>query len=357
MEGLDGAGGRRAGGPATIHDVALRAGVSIATASKALNGGGRMRDETRERVRRAAADLAFRPNPLARGLLSRRSFAVGLLTNDTYGRFTLPVMAGVTEGLLDRGVSAFLCAVEDDPVLARNHLDALLDRRVDGIIATGRRVDRPLPVALDGLPVPVVYVLTEGPPDAVTLLPDEAQGAREAVGHLIAAGRRRIAHASGPESFRVVRERAAAWRAAIAEAGLPALEPVHGPWSEATGHDAVARLWGGVGPVPGSAPEPAPDAIFCGNDQIARGAIDALRARGLAVPGDVAVVGFDNWEVVAREPRPPLSSVDLNLKDLGRAAGQALLALVEGRAEPPGARRLPCTLRVRESSGGPEERA
>ncbi len=355
MEGSDGAAARRAGGPATIHDVALRAGVSIATASKALNGGGRMRSETRERVRRAAADLAFRPNPLARGLLSRRSFAVGLLTNDTYGRFTLPVMAGVTEGLLDRGVSAFLCAVEDDPVLAQGHLDALLDRRVDGIIATGRRVDRPLPVALDGLPVPVVYVLTQGPPDAVTLLPDEAQGAREAVRHLIASGRRRIAHASGPEGFRVVRERSEAWRAAVAGAGLSAPDPVHGPWSEATGHDAVARLWG-----KGGRDEPAPDALFCGNDQIARGAIDALRGRGLSVPGDVAVVGFDNWEVVARETRPPLSSVDLNLKDLGRAAGRALLALVEGRAEdagPPGLRRMPCTLRVRGSSGEPGERA
>jgi LacI family transcriptional regulator len=353
LQDLFGAGARGAAGPATIHDVALLAGVSIATASKALNGSGRMKDETRERVRRAAADLAFRPNPLARALLSRRSFAIGLLTNDTYGRFTLPVMAGVTEGLLDRGVSAFLCAIDDDPVLAQSHLDALLDRRVDGIIATGRRVDRPLPVALDGLPVPVVYVLTEGPPDAVTLLPDEAQGAREAVEHLIASGRRRIAHASGPDSFHVVRERSAAWQAAIAEAGLPAIDPVHGPWSEATGHTAVARLWDA-----GSAGLPTPDALFCGNDQIARGAIDALRERGLEVPRDVVVVGFDNWELVARETRPPLTSVDLNLKELGRAAGRALLALVEGRPEPPGARRLPCTLRVRESSGGePGERA
>lgn len=349
MSDLNSAGAPRAGGPATIHDVASRAGVSIATASKALNGGGRMKEDTRERVRVAAADLAFRPNPLARGLLSRRSFAVGLLTNDTYGRFTLPVMAGITDGLLDRGVSAFLCATDDDPVLARDHLDALLDRRVDGIVATGRRVDRPPPIDLTGLPVPVVYALTEGPADAITVLPDERQGAGEAVRHLIAGGRRRIAHASGPEAFRVVRERAEAWRAALAAAGLPAAPPVHGSWSEATGHAAVARLWHGEGSPP--------DALFCGNDQIARGAIDALRERGLAVPADVAVVGFDNWDLVARETRPPLSSVDLNLKELGRAAGQALLALVEGRlddAGPPGQRHLPCTLRVRESSGGQE---
>lgn len=330
-------------GPATIHDVARRAGVSIATASRALNNAGRMRDETRARVRLAATELAFRPNALARGLLSRRSFAVGLLTDDTYGRFTLPMMAGVTDGLLDRGVSAFLCATGDDPDLARSHLEALLDRRVDGIIATGRRVDRPPPIDLSGLPVPVVYALAQGPDDAVTFLPDEDQGSREAVRHLLASGRRRVAHASGPETFRVVRERAEAWRLALEEAGLAAPPAVHGPWSEGTGRTAVAQLWDGGEP---------PDAIFCGNDQIARGAIDALRGRGLTVPGDVAVVGFDNWELVARETQPPLTSVDLNLKDLGRAAGQALVDLIEGRPVTPGVRHMACTLRVRESSGG-----
>lgn len=329
----------------TIHDVALRAGVSIATASKALNGGGRMREDTRERVRQAASDLAFRPNILARGLLSRRSFAIGLLTDDTYGRFTLPVMAGVTDGLIDRGVSAFLCAVGDDARLGRSHLDALLDRRVDGLIVTGRRVDRPPSVDLARVSVPVVYALVQGPDGAVTVLPDERQGAGDAVRHLIAGGRRLIAHASGPESFRVVRERAEAWRAALAAAGLPAPAPAHGPWSEATGHAAVARLWAGG--------QPPPDALFCGNDQIARGAMDALRERGVSVPGDVAVVGFDNWKLVARETRPPLTSVDLNLVELGRVAGRALLNLVDGRPEAPGPRLMPCTLQIRESSGAP----
>lgn len=343
MRGRDARPERPDGRPTTIHDVARRAGVSIATASRALNGGGRMKDETRERVRLAAADLAFRPNALARSLLSRRSFAVGLLTDDTYGRFTLAVMVGVTEGLIDRGVSAFLCAVEDNPRLAEIHLDALLDRRVDGIIATGKRVDRAPPVKLTGLPVHVVYALTEGPAEAISFLPDERQGARDAVLHLISRGRRRIVHASGPESFRVVRERAEAWRSTLATAGLDIIEPVFGAWSEATGHAAVARLWGEAR-IP-------PDAIFCGNDQIARGAIDALRERGLAVPRDVAVVGFDNWEIVARETRPPLTSVDLNLKELGRAAGQTLLTLIEGSSEAPGARLMPCTLRLRESSG------
>jgi LacI family transcriptional regulator len=329
---------------ATIRDVAAEAGVSIATVSKALNGRGRMTAETRERVLGAAKALNFRPNALARGLHTKRSFTVGLLTDDVYGRFALPVMQGVTEGLIDHGVSVFLCALEENPVLAQSHLDALIEKQVDGIVVAGRRVDRILPVDFGGLTVPVVHVMSEGGADRVSFLPDEEQGARAAVAHLAGLGRRRIAHVTGPERFRVARERAEGWQAALAEAGLRPHGPgaMYGRWSEAWGHEAVAALWAG--------PE-APDAVFCGNDQIARGVTDALRERGVRVPGDVAVVGFDNWEIVAGETRPPLSSVDMNLRELGRQAGLALLQQINGAEVVPGVRRLPCTLKVRASSG------
>ena len=329
---------------ATIRDVAAEAGVSIATVSKALNGRGRMTAETRERVLGAAKALNFRPNALARGLHTKRSFTVGLLTDDVYGRFALPVMQGVTEGLIDHGVSVFLCALEENPVLAQSHLDALMEKQVDGIVVAGRRVDRILPVDFGGLTVPVVHVMSEGGEDRVSFLPDEEAGARAAVVHLAGLGRRRIAHVTGPERFRVARERAEGWRAALAAAGLRPHGPgaMYGRWSEAWGHEAVAALWAG-GEVP--------DAVFCGNDQIARGVIDGLRERGVSVPGDVAVVGFDNWEIVAEETRPPLSSVDMNLRELGRQAGLALLQEINGAEVVPGVRRLPCTLKVRASSG------
>lgn len=322
-----------------IYDVANRAGVSVATASKALNDTGRMADATRERVKRAAADLGFRPNAVARALTSQRSFTVGLLTNDTYGRFTLPLMAGVSEALVDRGVSVFLCAVEDDPALAAVHVDALLSKQVDGIIASGKRIDRRLPVDLSNLPVPVLYAVTDGPEDAVRLVADEAEGARAAVEWLVALGRRRIVHVTGPESFASVHERAGAFRSVVGSEG----RVLHGPWSEAGGHDGVAQLWRGGG-------EP-PDAVFCGNDQIARGVVDALRERGLVVPTDVSVVGFDNWEIVAAATRPPLTTVDMNLKDIGREAGRLILALAGGETLEPGVRKLPCQLVVRQSCG------
>jgi LacI family transcriptional regulator len=326
----------------TIYDVAAAAGVSTATASKALNDTGRMAVETRDRIRRVALELGFRPNSLARSLTSKRSFTVGLLTDDTYGRFTLPVMAGISEGLIDHGVSVFLCTVEDNPELAKVHVDAMLDKQVDGIIATGKRVDKPLPVALSHLPVPVVYALTVGPAEAVTLVPDDGQGARAAVEHLIAQGRRRIVHVTGPGSFHVVHERARAYAETLQAAGFAVDDAgiLRGSWSERWGHDAVATLWAG---------KDRPDGIFCGNDQIARGVVDALRERNVDVPRDVSVVGYDNWEIVAEQTRPPLTTIDMNLKELGRQAGLALMRLVNGEAVEKGLWKLPCTLVVRGS--------
>jgi LacI family transcriptional regulator len=137
-----------------------------------------------------------------------------------------------------------------------------------------------------------------------------------------------------------VRERAGAFRSVVGDNG----RVLFGSWSEAWGHEAVGQLW--------SAGEAAPDAIFCGNDQIARGVIDALRERGVSVPGEVSVVGFDNWEIVAAVTRPPLTTVDMNLKELGREAGRLILALAEGTTVEPGVRKLPCQLVVRQSCGG-----
>ena len=323
-----------------LSDVANAAQVSVATASKALNGTGRMAPETRERVQRVARDLDFRPNITARALTSQRSLTIGLLTNDSYGRFTMPVMSGVADALVGQGVSVFMCNTEDDAATGQMYLRAMLDKQVDGIILTGKRIDKRLPVDMSGVSVPVVHVFTDAPADAVSVVPDDAQGARDAVQCLVADGRRRLVHITGPERFASVRERSDAFRSVAGDAA-PILT---GEWSEHWGHEAIARLWQGAGP--------RPDGIFCGSDQIARGVIDALRERSVDIPGDVAVVGFDNWEIVAAATRPSLTTVDLNLKDLGREAGRLILALSAGQEIKPGVRRLPCRLVVRQSCAG-----
>jgi len=327
----------------TIHDVARAAGVSIGTASKALNGAGHLRQETREKVLAAAQAIGYRPNDLAQSLHRARSMTVGLITNDSFGRFSFPIVEALEQTLADEGIAVFMCNATDDPAREQQHLEQLMRKRIDGLVVTARRADkRPAIGPLPG--VPIVYVYSQADdPDALCLIPDDEGGARLAVEHLLAQGRRRIAHIAGPEHFDAVQLRRAGHIAALAAAGLafdPALY-LNVPWAEAAGREAVARLFDGAGKKP--------DALFCDNDQLARGAAEALRERGIAVPHDVAIVGFDNWEVMTLAARPQLSSVDMNLSELGRQAGEALLAIMDGAALS-GVRRLPCSLVVRESS-------
>ncbi|RKN37175.1 LacI family DNA-binding transcriptional regulator [Streptomyces hoynatensis] len=326
----------------TIADVAALAGVSVGTASKALNNRGKLRQETRARVADAARQLGFRPNEMARSLLSGRSFTVGLLTTDHVGRFSLPVLLGAEDALGAGEISVFLCDTRGDAIRERHHLSALASRRVDGIIVTGRRTDSRPPLR-QFLDVPVVYAMapSEDPRD-VSVVPDEWQGAREGVRHLIAAGRTRIAHITGPARHHSAQVRAAAFRETLAEAGLrPAGgEVMFGEWNEPWGRQAVRHVLHA---------EPRCDALFCGSDQIARGAADGLREMGVDVPGDIALVGFDNWDVMSTACRPPLTTVDMELGELGRVAAMSLLEAIEGRARP-GVRRLPCRLVIRDST-------
>jgi LacI family transcriptional regulator len=238
-----------------------------------------------------------------------------------------------------------MCNATDDPARERAHIDQLMRKRIDGLVVTARRADKRASIGLVG--VPTVYVYTQADdPDALCLLPDDEGGAVLATEHLISLGRKRIAHIAGPERFDAVRLRNAGYLRALASANI-AVDPtlyLSGPWSETWGRDAVAQLFGGN--------KPRPDALFCDNDQIARGACDALRERGIAVPQDVAIVGFDNWDVMTLAARPQLSSVDMNLSTFGSEAGEALLALIRGERIR-GVRRVPCSLVVRGSSGGP----
>ena len=336
--------GRSVANP-TIRDVARASNVSIGTVSKALNNNGSLRQETRERIATAAEAIGYRPNDLAQSLHRARSMTVGILSNDSFGRFAFPIVEALERRLSDHGIAVFMCNATDDPARERRHIDQLLGKRVDGLVVTARRADQRAPIEPAARGLPVVYVFSQVEnPDALCLLPDDEGGARLAVSHLAALGRRRIAHITGPERFEAVRLRELGWRKALAEAGLKASarDCRSGRWSEAWGREAAQTLF--------SRRRTMPDSLFCGNDQIARGAVDALREMGLGVPGEVAVVGFDNWSVMAEAARPALTSVDMNLEALGREAGASLMEMMGGRALK-GVRRLPCSLVIRDSCG------
>lgn len=320
-----------------IADVAELAGVSVSTASKALNDTGQLREDTRARVKEAAAELGFVVGASGRGPADTRTYTVGLLTTDSFGRFTIPLLMGVEDALAAGRMAIILCDTRDDVLRERHYLASLQERRVDGLIITGRTTD-PRPSV--GLPIPTVYAFSPSDdPEDFAVVADEAAGARTAAEHLAAMGSRRIVHVTGPQRHHSAVVRAEATAAALGESLIA--PPQYGHWSEEWGRHAVDMML---------AAHPDLDGFCCGSDQIARGVTDRLRERGIDVPAQVRVTGFDNWDVMALASRPPLTTVDMGLKALGRLAGRTLLDLVEGEAEPPRHQVLGPRLEVRGSS-------
>ena len=326
----------------TLNDVARLAGVSVATASKALNGRNEVAPATRLRVLRAANQLSFQPNVLARSLISGRTGAIGLLTDELAGRFSMPILLGAENALASEQMSVLLCDARGDAIRRQHYIRTLLSRQVDGFIIVGDSNDV-RPSLTSDIPVPVVYVYGQSTdPNDLSVLADDEGGGRLAMEHLVSLRRRHIAHITGPYTYRAARDRVTGLRAVLAEAGLRLVgEPQYGEWSQRWGRHATRML---------ITAHPDLDAIFCGNDQIAVGAAQMLQEHGRRVPDDVAVIGYDNWEVLAADCRPPLTTVDLNLEQLGATAVTHLFAALEGKADS-GVIRQSCRLVVRESTG------
>jgi LacI family transcriptional regulator len=258
------------------------------------------------------------------------------------GRFVIPILMGAEDAFGAGQVNVFLCDARGDAIREQHHLRALLSRRVDGLIVVGERTD-PRPSLGPGIPVPVVYVYAPSDdPSDLSLTPDNAGAARLAVDHLVGSGRSRIAHITGDPGYAAAQDRAAGTRAALAAAGLELVGDVmFSDWSEHWGRDAAALLLGR---------HPDVDAILCGSDQIARGVLDTARDMGRAVPDDIAVMGFDNWEVLTTNARPQLTSIDANLQQLGRTAAQRVFAALDGVDVGRGTQYLPTRLVIRGST-------
>ncbi|MFT4029608.1 MAG: LacI family DNA-binding transcriptional regulator [Protaetiibacter sp.] len=331
----------RSGGP-TLSDVAEQAQVSLATASKALNGVPGVRDATRTRVLDAAKELGFAPNLVARNLARNRSETIGLLTSDMAGRFVLPILMGAEDAFGIDEFSVILSDARGDAIREQHHVQLLLSRRVDAFMVVGHDNDPRPPIELPAQ-VPIIYVYAPSTSAGhLSITPDNRQGAGLAVDHLLGIGRRRIAHVTGDPGSTAARERREGIEAALGAHGLvAAFETRFGDWTERWGRAAAGLLLEG---------DPEVDGVVCDSDVIARGVLEGLQAQGRSIPGDVAVIGFDNWDVVVDGPVPPLTSIDMDFQNLGRAAAQHLMAALRGTAPPTGVIREPCRLVIRGST-------
>lgn len=310
--------------PVTLAQVAARASVSLSTASKALNGRDGVSLRTRQRVRQAADELGFAPSTIARSLATGRTNTVGLITHDLVGRFSIPLLMGVENAFGVNEVSVMLCDARGDVIRERYHLSSMLERRVDGLVVVGARPD-PRPSIGKDLPVPVVYAYAPSlDPQDCSIVSDNRLAGRLAVEHLVAQGRRRIALIQGDSSYGAATARTAGAVDALHEAGLAPCGggALYGDWSE---------MWGRSGARTALSQWPDVDALVCGNDQIARGALDTLRDLGASVPQDVAVVGHDNWHPIIDGCRPSLTTIDMRLEKIGRTAAQRLREAMAGQ--------------------------
>jgi LacI family transcriptional regulator len=334
---------------ATIKDVAKAAGVSVATVSRVVNDSGPVRAETRRRITEIAAKLHYTPNSAARSLSTRKTHALGVLLPDLYGEFFSEVIRGIDQAAQRRGYHILVSSSHSDRAQVESALRAM-QGRVDGLLLMSPDLDA---TALGanlhgGLPVVLLNCQVEGTEHS-SLTIDNYGGAYAMVRHLLDHGHTRVAMIKGADSNHDAIERLRGYRAALADAGLPrsARCELDGDFTEITGYKAAGRL---------AAMKTRPTAVFCANDQMAIGAMSALREAGLGVPSDIAVAGFDDVPM-ARYASPPLTTVHVGISELGAKATEALLGDIRGTPESREVHEVvPTTLVIRDSCGSHDAR-
>jgi LacI family transcriptional regulator len=328
----------------TIHDVAAHAGVSVATVSRVLNGKAVVREETLRQVLAAAELLHYVPNIAARSLSIRRSQTIGIVLPDVHGEFFSEIIRGI-DVAARRAQHHILVSGSHSDVGEMLEVLAAMRGRVDGLIVMAPDVEhatlhRSLP---SDLPLVLLNSIDEGR-DAITI--DNYGGARAMMDHLAGLGHVRIAFIKGPPQNADARERLRGFRDAMR--GLGVTTPTRlrrlelaGDFTEESGHEAARTIL---------RVSPRPTAIFAANDSMAIGALAALAGAGVAVPDDISVAGFDDIPI-ARYVTPPLTTIRVDIADLGRRAFGLLLDAIEQPAVPPAGRRdrIATTLVIRKS--------
>ncbi|MEU6552184.1 LacI family DNA-binding transcriptional regulator [Streptomyces sp. NPDC046915] len=341
----------------TINDVAQAAGVSPATVSRVFNGG-RVTAERAERVRRAAAELGFAPNRVARSLRMQRSSVIGLIIPDIENLFFTALARGVEDAAQQTNLSVVLCNTDENVDKERRYLDIAVAEQMAGVVVAAASRSRTDLSALEGRRIPVVAVdrrLRGTEVDAV--LVDNEEGSEAATAHLLAQGYRRIACITGPQGASTSEERLAGYRRALQDflGDDPDAAPKdvdllrdytrHADFKVEGGRKAMADLL--------AAPQ-RPDAVFAANNLMAVGALQAVHDAGLEPP-EIGVLSFGEvpWAPLVR---PSLTTMQLPSYDLGWTAANLLLDRIAGKNDPLRTVVLRSSLQVRESTAGPTAR-
>lgn len=305
--------------PITSRDVARLAGVSQPTVSRALRGDPRVAAETRARVQEAVEALGYVPSEAGRSLVTRRTKRIGIVVSDLTNPF-YPHLLGPLHDELEKHSYRMMVFTErsDNQV----PLEQLVDGSIDGAVLLTSNLDSRLPAELQRRRLPFVFLNRESSPHtADAAVVDNELGGRLAAAHLTDIGHRRIAGIFGPDTTSTGRDRELGFRAALAESGiaLPGAFTHRGPFEFDTGYHAMLELLG---------THPRPTAVFCGNDVVAIGALNAALSRGVDIPGELSLIGFDNipmaeWEAFR------LTTIGHDLDAMAAAAARLLVERLE----------------------------
>ena len=325
---------------ANIFDVARLAGVSHQTVSRVLNDIPSVRPATRLRVEQAITQLRYSPSPAARALVTKRTRMIGLIAPSSADFGPSSIALHFSDAARDAryGVVS-VTSVKADASSIRPFIESLLSQRVEAIVLIV--ADVAVLDAVRGLDtgVPVIAVAAGQRRGQLVTSIDQYRGARAAVRHLVELGHRNIAHLAGPPAAPDAIERLRGWRDELAAAQLVATEPGHGDWTAESGHRFGMDLTGAT-------------AVFAANDQMALGLMSALGERGLAVPSDVSVVGFDDVPEAAYYS-PPLTTVSQDFAALGALTMQRVLIALEEPDAAAESTPIPTRLIVRSSTAAP----
>ena len=331
---------------ANIFDVARLAGVSHQTVSRVLNDLPNVRPATRQRVEQAITQLRYSPSPAARALVTRRTRVIGLIAPSTADFGPASIALHFSDAARDARYGVLsVTSVDAGAASIRPSIESLLSQRVEAIVLIVADINVLNAARSLDVRVPIIAVAAGARLGPMTTSIDQYRGARTAVRHLVELGHRQIAHLAGPPSAPDAIERRRGWRDELASADLLAQEPGFGDWSAASGYQFGQSLRA----------EAMPSAVFAGNDQMALGIIAALKARGLTVPRDVSVIGFDDVPEAAYFD-PPLTTVHQDFATLGALTMQRVLIAIEEPVSAAEATPIPTRLVVRSSTArSPEE--
>ena len=326
-----------------MSDVAARAGVSLQTVSRVVNASPHVAPLTRQRVEQAIAELGYRPNTAARALVTGATRTIGLVTHHLHQYGPAQTMVGLERSARQAGYSLRIAVLDEASGAAMQAaVEDLVAESVDAVVALATYAD-----ALDAVdrlttPVPVVTVQAGPDPARPTVFVDQEAGARLATRHLLDLGHATVHHVAGPSSSLEARRRRAGWEAELRVAGVPVPAPLYGDWTPASGLRAGRQI---------ASADDRPTAVFVANDQMAVGVLKACSDAGVAVPGDISVVGFDDVPESAYL-LPALTTVRQDFAELGRRGVGLALDRLAGRAEVQTAPVTP-ELVVRDSAAAP----